>query len=52
MKKKTYEQPEIEVVEMSAADIICTSGDSTFSIENNGVIGNGDNGDWGDDLNW
>ena len=25
MKKKTYERPEIQVVEMSAADIICTS---------------------------
>ena len=52
MKKKTYQQPKMVVVELDQADIICASGASTFSIENNGVIGNGGNGDWDDDLNW
>lgn len=27
MKKKTYKQPEMKVVELEQADIICTSGD-------------------------
>ncbi len=26
MKKKTYEQPQISIIEVKAADIICTSG--------------------------
>ncbi len=26
MKKKTYEQPQIRIIEVKAADIICTSG--------------------------
>lgn len=26
MKKKTYEQPHVEIIEVKAADIICTSG--------------------------
>ena len=26
MKKKTYEQPEMQVVKLEQADIICTSG--------------------------
>ena len=26
MKKKTYEQPKMEVVQLDQADIICTSG--------------------------
>lgn len=25
MKKKTYEQPHVEIIEVKAADIICTS---------------------------
>lgn len=52
MKKKTYQQPQIKIIEVKAADIICTSGASTFSIENDGVIENGGNGDWGNDLIW
>ena len=27
MKKKTYQQPKMEVVEIDQADIICTSGE-------------------------
>ncbi len=33
MKKKTYQQPEMEVVELDQADIICTSTQSTFGIK-------------------
>lgn len=28
MKKKVYEEPEIEIIEMNAEDIICTSGET------------------------
>lgn len=33
MKKKTYQQPKMEVVQLDQADIICTSTQSTFGIK-------------------
>lgn len=39
MKKKTYQQPQIEIIEVKAADIICTSTE----------ILSQDDFDWGDD---
>ena len=33
MKKKTYEQPRVEVVELNQAEIIATSTQSTFGIK-------------------
>lgn len=32
MKKKTYQQPKMKVVEIDQADIICTSTQQTFSL--------------------
>ena len=32
MKKKTYQQPKMEVVQLDHADIICTSGSSTEGL--------------------
>lgn len=52
MKKKTYERPQMSVIEVEQTDIICTSGASTFSLESDGEIGDGGNGAWGTDLTW
>ena len=34
MKKKTYEQPKMKVVQLDHADIICTSGFDNASYQN------------------
>lgn len=42
MNKKTYKQPSLKVVQLDNTYIICTSGPSTMSL-------NEDVGDYGDD---
>lgn len=39
MKKKTYEQPCVEVVMVEQTDIICTSTQQTFSLGEEGDLG-------------
>ena len=39
MKKKFYQQPEMKVVELNQADIIATSGESMFSLGEEGSLG-------------
>ena len=38
MKKKTYEQPQIEIIEVEQADIIATSTQADVTINGGGVI--------------
>ena len=47
MKKKTYQQPKMEVVHLDQADIICTSGGQSnyFSLGNEDDLGY-DEVDW------
>ena len=52
MKKKTYQQPKMEVVEFDQADIICTSTPGTFSLGDDANIEEGDDADWGNNLGW
>lgn len=42
--KKKYEKPQMEVVNLNSADIICTSGEGEFSPADGGSIGPG--GPW------
>ncbi|MCQ2212870.1 MAG: hypothetical protein MJZ36_04465 [Bacteroidaceae bacterium] len=51
MKKKNYEKPQSQVIEVDQTDIICVS-PSTFSLENGGNIGEGNDSDWGSDTGW
>lgn len=51
MKKKTYEQPQMRIVEVKATDIICTS-QATFSLNDDDTIEQGLESDWGDNLDW
>lgn len=46
MKKKTYEQPKMEVVQLDHADIICTSGGYN---DGNVRIGGGDGIEMGEE---
>lgn len=52
MKKKTYEQPKMKVVQLEQTDIICASTPGTFSLGADDTIEQGNNSDWGTNLDW
>lgn len=38
MKKKNYEKPQVEIIEVKQADIICTSTSTAEDLQDGGII--------------
>lgn len=52
MKKKFYEQPQMQVIEVKQADIIATSTQGAFSLGGDGTLEQGNDSDWSTPLGW